>query len=61
MGHTEADRNWLEHAAEERLMGYYLPSADPVYEALRTNPRFMALTQRMHARALSYLAHTAST
>jgi len=54
LGHTEASLDWLEHAAEERHMGYYLPSADPIYQPLRTNPRFLALTQHMHTGAASY-------
>src|SRR6202035_561244 len=48
LGHIEAALDWLEHAAEERHMGYYQPSADPIYEPLRTIPRFLALMQRMH-------------
>ena len=54
LGHTEASLDWLEHAAEERHMGYYLPSADPIYRSLHTNPRFRALTQQMHTRTSSY-------
>ena len=44
LGHTEASLDWLERAAEERHMGFYLPSADPIYEPLRPNPRFLELT-----------------
>lgn len=36
--HMEAALDWLEHAAEERHMGYYLPSADPIYEPLTHQP-----------------------
>jgi serine/threonine-protein kinase len=49
LGHTEAALDWLERAAEERHMGFYLPSTDPVYNPLREQPRFRALMQRMHA------------
>jgi len=48
LGDREAALDWLEHAAEERNLGYYLPYADPIYEPLRTNPRFLALVGRMH-------------
>ena len=54
LGHIEASLNWLEHAADERHMGFYLPSVDPIYQPLRTNPRFLALTQRMHTGTSSY-------
>ena len=54
LGHQEASLDWLERAAAERHMGYYLPSADPIYESLRANPRFLALTQQMHTATSSY-------
>ncbi len=54
LGHTEAALDWLEHAAEERHLGYYLPSSDPIYEPLRTHPRFLVLSQRMHTGTSSY-------
>jgi serine/threonine-protein kinase len=54
LGHNEVALDWLEHAAEERHMGYYLPSADPIYGPLHTNPRFLALTQQMHAGTSFY-------
>jgi len=49
LGHVGSALDWLEHAADERNMGFYLPSTDPIYNPLRTNPRFLALMQRMHA------------
>jgi len=49
LGDADTALDWLERAAEERHMGYYLPSADPVYNQLRANPRFVALLQRIHA------------
>ena len=49
LGHTVPALDWLEHAAEERHMGFYLPSSDPFYDPLRTNPRFLALMQRIRA------------
>ncbi len=54
LGHVEAALDWLEHAAEERHMGYYLPSADPIYESVRRTPRFLAIIQRMHAATAPY-------
>ena len=54
LGHAEASLDWLERAAEERHLGYYLPSADPIYQPLRANPRFLSLTQQMHAATSSY-------
>jgi len=54
LGHREAALDWLERASEERHMGYYLPSADPIYDPLRTNPRFLTLMQRMRIGTSSY-------
>jgi tetratricopeptide (TPR) repeat protein len=47
LGHTDAALEWLEHAADERHPGYYMPAVDPIYAPLRTHPRFKALMQRM--------------
>ena len=46
LGRTDATLDWLERAGDERHMGYYLPSIDPIYDPLRSNPRFIALMQR---------------
>ena len=54
LGHTKAALEWLDHAAEERHMGYYLPTGDPIYQPLHTDPRFLALTQQMHTGTPSY-------
>ena len=48
LGHTDAALTWLEHAIEERYTGFYLPSADPIYDPLRTHPRFRAMLARMN-------------
>jgi tetratricopeptide (TPR) repeat protein len=48
IGNQEAALDWLERAADEKNMGYYFPSADPVYEPLRSQPRFQALMERLH-------------
>jgi serine/threonine-protein kinase len=47
LGNTEAALDWMERAAEERNLGFYLPSADPIYNPIRSHPRFQALMQRI--------------
>jgi Tfp pilus assembly protein PilF len=47
LGRVDTALEWLDRAADERHMGFYLPSVDPVYEPLRSNPRFIALMKRM--------------
>lgn len=49
LGHREAALDWLERAAEERHMGFYLSSTDPLYNPMREQPRFRILMQRMRA------------
>ena len=46
LGNTEAAMEWLERAADERNLGFFLPSADPNYEAVRGHPRFKAVMKR---------------
>jgi serine/threonine protein kinase/Tfp pilus assembly protein PilF len=48
LGHTEAALQWLERACDEGNVGWNLPSSDPFYNQVRTNPRFLRLLQRMH-------------
>ena len=48
LGKTDAALDWLERAADERHMGYYMPSIDPHYESVRAHPRFRAILQRIH-------------
>jgi tetratricopeptide (TPR) repeat protein len=55
LGHIEASLDWLDRAAAERHMGYYLPSVDPVYDSIRSHPRFKRLMERMN---LGYLNPT---
>jgi tetratricopeptide (TPR) repeat protein len=48
LGRTDDALDWLDRAADERHMGYYFPSADPVYDDVRSHPRFVALLRRLH-------------
>ncbi len=48
MGHTEPALEWFEQAIEERQVGFYLPSADPTFDALRGHPRFEAAMRRLN-------------
>jgi eukaryotic-like serine/threonine-protein kinase len=46
LGNTEAALDWLERAADERCLGFYMPSVDPTYDSVRAHPRFKAVMQR---------------
>jgi tetratricopeptide (TPR) repeat protein len=48
LGDPDAALTWLERACDERAMGYYFPSADPIYEPVRRHPRFTAILKRMN-------------
>ena len=48
LGNTDAALDWLERAVDERHTGFYLPSADPIYDVVRTLPRFRAMMARMN-------------
>ena len=48
LGNTEAALDWLERAVGERHTGFYLPSVDPIYNRVRSLPRFRALIARMN-------------
>jgi tetratricopeptide (TPR) repeat protein len=47
LGNADAALEWLERACDEGNVGWNLPSADPIYEQVRTHPRFIRLLQRM--------------
>jgi hypothetical protein len=47
-GNSEAALDWLERAVDERHTGFYLPSVDPVWNAIRATPRFRSLLARMN-------------
>ena len=48
LGHTDAALSWLESAVDEHNPGFYLPSVDPIWNAVRGTARFRALMTRMH-------------
>ena len=48
LGATELALDWLDRAADERHLGFFLPSADPVYDSIRSHPRFEALIRRIN-------------
>ena len=48
LANTESALNWLESAVEERNAGFYPPSVDPVWNAIRATPRFRALIAKMN-------------
>jgi tetratricopeptide (TPR) repeat protein len=48
LGNTDSALDWLERAVDERNTGFYFPSVDPVWDAIRPTPRFRALMTRMH-------------
>jgi tetratricopeptide (TPR) repeat protein len=48
LGRTDMAIEWLDRAADERQAGYYFPSVDPIYQPLRSHPRFIALMRRMN-------------
>jgi tetratricopeptide (TPR) repeat protein len=48
LGNTDAALDWLERAAGERHTGFYLPSVDPIYDTLRSQPRFRAIMAQMN-------------
>jgi len=48
LGNIENALDWLERAVDERHTGFYLPSVDPVWNAIRSTPRFRALLARMN-------------
>ena len=51
LGHTDKALDWFERAVEERLTGFYFPSVDPTWDAVRATPRFRALMARMNLPA----------
>jgi tetratricopeptide (TPR) repeat protein len=48
LGRTETALDWFERAVEERLTGFYFPSVDPIWNAIRDRPRFRAQMAKMN-------------
>jgi serine/threonine-protein kinase len=46
LGDLDAAMDWLERAADEHNLGFYLPASDPNYDAVRSHPRFKAVMKR---------------
>jgi serine/threonine-protein kinase len=46
LGNTDAAMDWLERAADEHNLGFYLPSVDPNFDAVREHPRFRVVMER---------------
>ncbi len=51
LGNPDSALDWLEKAVGERHTGFYLPSADPTWDAIRATPRFRSLMERMNLPA----------
>jgi tetratricopeptide (TPR) repeat protein len=47
LGNTESALDWLERAVDERQPGFYMPSVEPIWDAVRPTPRFRALMAKM--------------
>jgi TolB-like protein/Tfp pilus assembly protein PilF len=48
LGSHEDALEWLETACDERLIGYYPPNVDVLWDAQRSDPRFQALLRRLN-------------
>ena len=48
LGRTETALDLFERAVEERVTGFYFPSVDPIWNAIRHTPRFRAQMKRMN-------------
>jgi serine/threonine-protein kinase len=48
LGRTETALDFFERAVEERVTGFYFPSVDPIWNAIRDTPRFRAQMAKMN-------------
>ena len=46
LGNADSALSWLERAADERNLGFLMPSVDPSFDRLRSQPRFKAILAR---------------
>ena len=47
LGNAEPAIDWLNRAADERLVGYYTPNVDTMWKPLRAHPQFQQLLRRL--------------
>jgi tetratricopeptide (TPR) repeat protein len=47
LGNHELALDWLERAADERMLGFYFPSVELFWDPLRERPRFQRLLERI--------------
>ena len=47
LGNKDQAIAWLEKAYEERSTGFYLLKVDPMWDPLRSDPRFQDLQRRI--------------
>jgi tetratricopeptide (TPR) repeat protein len=48
LGRTDTALDFFERAVEERVTGFYFPSVDPIWNAIRDTPRFRAQMAKMN-------------
>jgi tetratricopeptide (TPR) repeat protein len=48
LGDREAALDWLDRAVGDRHLGFYLPSVDPLFDSVRSHPRFRKVLQRIN-------------
>jgi Flp pilus assembly protein TadD len=48
LGNVDAGLDWLERAVDDRHLGFYMPSVDPLYASVRQHPRFRAVLKRIN-------------
>ncbi len=48
LGQGEAALDWLDRAAQERMVGYYMPNVDPAWAPLRSHPKFGNVLNRLN-------------
>ena len=54
LGNTDKALDWLEMAADERHVGFFMPSADPFYDPVRSHPRFHAVLTKLRLPATAF-------